>query len=105
MAAKITGVELASASLGGTSPRSGGKASSPSGDAADASSEVSVTSTAAQLAALEQSLQALPAVDASRVAGLHAALASGQYRIDPQSIASGLIGTERALGALRSGGG
>lgn len=64
-----------------------------------------MTSTAAQLAALEQALQALPAVDASRISGLHAALSTGQYIVNPQSVASGLIGTEQALHALDGAGG
>lgn len=104
MAAKITGVELASASIGGSPPRSRGEVAARAPDASNLSSEVSVTSTAARLSELEQSLQSLPAVDASRVSGLQTAVASGQYSVDPQSVASGLIGTEQALSALHGEG-
>ena len=91
--------------MGGELPRSPGESAPRSADAAEQSGEVSITSAAAQLAGLEQTLQALPAVDAARVSQLHAAVASGQYLIEPQSIASGLIGTEQALGGLSGGGG
>jgi len=105
VAANITGVELSGPSIGSGPPRSRGEAAPPARDGSGQPSEVSVTSTAAQLATLEQGLQALPAVDASRVSGLYAALAAGQYNVDPQSIASGLIGTEQALHALHGAGG
>lgn len=105
MAAKITGAELAGPSIGGAlTPRPRGDAAAGARDASVQPSEVSVTSTAAQLAELEQALQSLPAIDASRVSGVQAALASGQYTLDPQSIAAGLIGAERALYDLHGGG-
>jgi negative regulator of flagellin synthesis FlgM len=106
VAAKITGVELTAPSIGGGSARSAGEppaARAP--DAATQSSEVSITGAAAKLAALEQTLQTLPAADASRVSAVDAALASGQYIVDPQTIASGLMSTEQALYELRAPGG
>lgn len=101
----LDSVELARPSIGGGSPRSSGEATPSAAVAAAPSSEVSITNAAAQLAGLEQALQALPAVDAARVSALRAALASGEYVIEPQSIASGLIGSEQALSALSEGGG
>jgi flagellar biosynthesis anti-sigma factor FlgM len=61
---------------------------------------VSITSTASLLARLQQALEAEPAVDQGRVDAISRALAAGSYRINGDSIARGLIHTERALGAL-----
>jgi negative regulator of flagellin synthesis FlgM len=106
VAAKITGVELTAPSIGGAPARFKGERAAPRArDAAAQSSEVSITGAAAQLAVLEQTQQALPAIDASRVSAVHAALANGQYSVDPQTIASGLMSTEQALYELRAAGG
>jgi flagellar biosynthesis anti-sigma factor FlgM len=105
VAAKITGVEPASRSLGARLPRSSGEAAPSAADASVNSGGVSITSAAAQLAGLEQALKALPVIDAPRVSALHSAVASGRYVMEPQSIASGLISTERALNELGVGGG
>ena len=100
----VRSLELASPSTGGRLPRSSGEAAPAAPDAPVQAGEVSITSAAAQLSGLEQGLHALPAVDASRVSALHAAIASGQYTIEPQSIAAGLISTEQALNGLGGGG-
>jgi negative regulator of flagellin synthesis FlgM len=63
--------------------------------------EVSITSTAALLAKLEQPLSATPAFDAARVESVGKALAAGTYAVNPDKIAHGLIQTERALGQLK----
>jgi negative regulator of flagellin synthesis FlgM len=64
-------------------------------------SEVSITSTAALLARLQQTLAAKPAIDQSRVAAISKAIADGTYSVNPDKIANGLISTEHALGKLQ----
>jgi negative regulator of flagellin synthesis FlgM len=63
--------------------------------------EVSITSTAALLAQLQQPLSASPAFDQARVTAVSNALAAGTYTVNPDKIAHGLIQTERALGQLK----
>jgi flagellar biosynthesis anti-sigma factor FlgM len=62
--------------------------------------EVSITSTGALLARLQQALSAGSAVDQGRVDAVSKALAAGSYRINGDNIARGLIQTERSLGQL-----
>ncbi|HZO22914.1 MAG TPA: flagellar biosynthesis anti-sigma factor FlgM [Steroidobacteraceae bacterium] len=102
MAVNLTGIELNGPTLGQarkTSTSSGGASSGAQENQAD-SGEVQITSTAALLAQLEQSLARQPAVDANRVAALSQAIASGRYQVVPEQVASGLIGAERSLAAL-----
>lgn len=56
--------------------------------------KVSLTATAAQLKSLEQELTTQPEIDTKRVEDIQLALTSGEYRIDPDHIASKLIGFE-----------
>lgn len=71
-----------------------------SGTSAGSSNDVQITDTAAQLAALEQSLRDQPAVDQQRVAQVRSALAQGAYSIDPQRIADQLLSVEQTLAPL-----
>jgi negative regulator of flagellin synthesis FlgM len=100
-------VNLNGLDLSGAAASSAHKASSPQStptstqDAAQQpQSEVSITSTAALLANLQQSLAAKPAVDQNRVAAISKALAAGTYKVSPDQIAHGLIDFERDLGKL-----
>ena len=106
MAAKITGVELHARSIGSGVPRAAADSArgSRAANAAAQSSEVSITGAAAQLASLEQTLEALPAVGESRVSAVQSVLASGQYVIDSTRITSGLMRTEQALYELQGEG-
>lgn len=61
---------------------------------------VNITSTAALLAQLEQSLAGQPAVDQSRVDALSRAISEGSYRVEPTRVAAGLVVSELALGQL-----
>jgi negative regulator of flagellin synthesis FlgM len=101
-------VNLNGIDLSGAAASSAHKASSPQStptstqDAAQQQpqSEVSITSTAALLANLQQSLASKPAVDQSRVDAISKALAAGTYKVSPDKIAHGLIDFERDLGKL-----
>jgi negative regulator of flagellin synthesis FlgM len=59
---------------------------------------VRITGAAQQLAALEQSIRELPAVDAGRVAAVRERLESGTYQPNSQRVADGLIYMNTVLG-------
>ena len=60
-------------------------------------SDVQLTGAARSLAAAEQSLSALPAVNEARVAAVKRRLDSGEYRIDAQRVADKLLHLESDL--------
>ena len=59
--------------------------------------DVQITGAARNMAALEQQIRDLPAVNPTNVAAARQSLADGSYQIDPQRIADRLLGLERAL--------
>ena len=61
-----------------------------------AGDSVDLTDGARQLQEPQSAVAATPVVDGSRVAALREAIANGNYRIDPQRIANGLLAQERA---------
>jgi negative regulator of flagellin synthesis FlgM len=63
----------------------------------DVGSNVQLTGAARSLAAIEQSLFSLPAVDEKRVAEVKRRFESGEYRVDPQRIADKLLNLESDL--------
>lgn len=69
---------------------------SSSGDAARSDS-ISLTSTAAQLQQLEGRLAQMPVVDAQLVEEVQRQLATGSFRVDPDSSASQLLKMETSL--------
>ncbi len=72
-------------------------AGKPGSDAQPSSEEVQITSTARGLASLEQSIRDLPAIDQKRVEEIQRRIESGQYRIDSQRVADGLLRLESEL--------
>lgn len=58
---------------------------------------VTITPAATRLRALESGLPAAAPVDSERVAGVHAAVSSGSYSVDPERVAEKLIAFEQAL--------
>jgi negative regulator of flagellin synthesis FlgM len=58
---------------------------------------VRITDQARQLAALEQALSDLPAVNEARVAAIRLSIEQGQYEVSPERIADSLLRTEREL--------
>ena len=74
--------------------QSAGKAGSSAASEAD----VHLTGASRNLAAIEQSLRELPAIDDLRVSVVKQRLASGDYKIDPQRVADRLLSIERDLG-------
>ena len=65
--------------------------------------DVQITRTARGLAALEQSVRDLPAVDQARVAAIRQRLDDGSYQVDPQRIADTLLRMERDLANGKGG--
>jgi negative regulator of flagellin synthesis FlgM len=62
--------------------------------------EVSITSTAALLARLEQALGTHSPIDQKRVESLSRAVADGSYQVNSPKVAAGLMQSERSLAAL-----
>lgn len=101
MAIDLAGIELNGPAMGParkTAPSH--SASSASQESSPQTGDVNITSTAALLAQLEQSLSAQPAVDQNRVEAVSQAIAAGRYRVSADQAASGLVSTERALARL-----
>jgi len=74
--------------------------SSSSSDAASSAGEAHITDSARKLADLEQTIQALPAVDNSRVAEVSSSIQNGTYKINPERIADKLLQSEEDLHKL-----
>lgn len=70
----------------------------PPGGGRDAESDVQLTGAARNLAAIEQTLRAMPAVDDLRVSVVRQRLESGDYQVDPQRVADKLLQLETDLG-------
>ncbi len=68
-----------------------GSAGGSQGDSPAPATEVKLTGAARGLAAIEESLRALPAVDELRVAAVKQRLQDGSYQIDPQRVADRLL--------------
>jgi negative regulator of flagellin synthesis FlgM len=62
-----------------------------------ASASVSLSSRAEQLQALQAQLASVPVVDRARVETIKQAIASGQYAVNVDNIASGLIDSVKEL--------
>ena len=103
MASKINGLDgnrTAPVGAGRAMQRPQDAASGKAKGATQGSETVHITGTASQLAALEQALRDLPAVDEARVAEIRLAISEGRYTISPDKIASQLMQLEQALGQL-----
>ena len=82
-----------------STPVSAAGTDSSAGTAVDS---VHITQSARSLAALSQLVQETPEIDAGRVAAAQQAIASGQYTVNPERIASRLLQLEQDLGAATS---
>jgi negative regulator of flagellin synthesis FlgM len=98
VASKITGVDAKPVRVAPSTsaPRRDQAAEKPASNPGPAA-DVQLTGAARNLAAMEQSLVALPAVDEARVAAVKRRLDSGEYRIDAQRIADRLLHLESEL--------
>ncbi|MEE8481941.1 MAG: flagellar biosynthesis anti-sigma factor FlgM [Acidiferrobacterales bacterium] len=102
MAIDITGVPNSQThNAGDKSPVSVGKdeATAPQQETGKPSTTdtVSMTDAAQRLQSLETSLESLPIVDSQRVETIRAAIADGEYEIDPEKVAEKLTSFEVLL--------
>ena len=65
--------------------------------AAQPAASVSITDSARQLAALEQAVKSMPAVNEARVATIRKAIQDGTYKVEPEKIADKLLQMEQSL--------
>jgi negative regulator of flagellin synthesis FlgM len=106
VSSKISGIDSAQIGAIGAgravqSPKdavSGGTSSESSPN--DASQNVQITTTARQLADLEQQVRDLPAVNETRVSQIRAAIEQGTYTVRPQHVADQLMSLEHDLSKL-----
>lgn len=106
MASKINGLEVrpVRVAAGLAVPKAGTDRPAPQPKGSEApGTNVQITRTARGLAALEQSVRDLPAVDQSRVAAIRQRLDDGSYQLDPQRIADKLLRMERDLANSKGG--
>lgn len=98
VASKITGVDAKAVRVAPSTsaPKRQDQAIDKAGSA-DIGSSVQLTGASRSLAALEQSLHNLPAIDEQRVAAVKRRLDSGEYQINPQRVADKLLHIERDL--------
>jgi negative regulator of flagellin synthesis FlgM len=94
---KITGVDAKSVRVAPSTGAPRRQDQPEKAGPADSGSDVQLTNASRNLAALEQSLQNLPAVDEQRVAAVKARLDAGEYRISPQRVADKLLHMENEL--------
>jgi negative regulator of flagellin synthesis FlgM len=100
---KIGGFDTGSVQVGaGRSVKRSGDASrsSSSSGAASSAGDTHITDSARKLADLEQTIQALPAVDNSRVAEVSSSIQNGTYKINPERIADKLLQSDEDLRKL-----
>lgn len=98
---KITGLEPKPARVTASpAVRAPAGATANAGDTPASGDDVQLTGAARHLAAIEQSLRALPAVDELRVSAVKQRLQDGTYEIDPQRVADKLLRMERDLAPI-----
>ncbi len=100
MATKIGGFDTGPVQVGtGRAVKRSGDAtqSSASSNAPTSGGDTHITDSARKLAELEQVVQALPAVDNTRVAEVSNSISNGTYKINPERIADKLLQSDRDL--------
>lgn len=102
MSSKISGIDggPASPGAGRVSQRNALESGGTAPASSSAPESVHITDVASQLAALEQAVRDLPAVDGTRVATLRTAIEQGTYTVSPDRIADHLLQLEQSLETL-----
>lgn len=100
---KITGFQNTPVQVGAdksvSRTRQGGAANATEG-AGQPANPVQITDQARQLAALEQTVNAVPVVNEAKVASIRQAIEDGTYQVVPERIAEQLLRMDRDLGAV-----
>lgn len=100
MTTKIGGFQNRPVQVGGDKSVSKSRDSaSGTTESVASNSPVRITDQARQLAALEQAVQSLPAVNEARVAEIRLAIEEGRYEVAPERIADKLMRMDRDLRA------
>lgn len=102
MSNKIEGLEVRPVRVAATTAvrKAADDAAGKAGSGAPSPGEVQITSAARGLATLEQAILDMPAIDQERVDAVQNQLAAGQYKVDPERIAQGLLRLEGDLQGL-----
>jgi len=102
VATKIGGLDSSpvQVSTGRTVKHAGSSDSEVKSSSADVKSDTQITDSAKGLAALEQAVRDLPAVDTARVQQVSSKLASGTYKVDAGRVADKLLRSEQDLARL-----
>jgi negative regulator of flagellin synthesis FlgM len=101
---EINSVDGGGRAPAGTGPIAQGRNSAPAPASSSGPAEsIHITGAASQLAALEQAVRALPAVDEVHVAAVSGAIEQGTYTVSSATIADRMIQLERSLGPLAKG--
>ncbi len=87
-------------STGRAVKRAGDSGKSAQSSVADSTADTHITDSARKLAALEQVVRDLPAIDPARVQQVSARLANGSYEINSGRIADKLLRSEQDLANL-----
>mgnify|MGYP003572911892 FL=1 len=75
---------------------------SATGNSSSADDQVSLTSSATQLKALENQVAQLPVVDVQRVSNVQRSVATGSFSFEPVEAADNLLTQERELALLEA---
>lgn len=102
MSTKIGGFDSSpvQVSTGRTVKRAGVSDGAAKSDSSGSTSDTQITDSARTLAALEQTVRDLPAIDQAHVQQVSARLADGSYQIDSGRIADKLLRSEQDLADL-----
>ena len=103
MASKINGVEGNPPTSVATGSATRGAQTTPSAASSGVASSdsVHITDTAGQLAALEQTVSQMPAVDEARVGAVQSAIDQGRYTVSAANVADRLMQFEHSLSSLQ----
>ncbi len=93
----VSGRAVQSSNSNSSIRKKGGTDSSTSSVSADSAETVSFSSTAAQLQALEAEIANMPIADMPLVESIQLALATGDYHVNGEASADGLLEIERKL--------
>jgi len=97
----LTGQPVGSSGPGQTKKAKGGSSSSESaGATADSGDTMSLTGSASKMQELEAHIASLPIVDATHIADVQRALATGSYQFEPIDAAENIIAQEKEFATL-----
>ncbi len=97
----LTGQPIGSNSTGQTKKAKGGQDSTgATGESTESGDTMNLTGSASKMQALEAHIASLPIMDASHIADIQRALATGSYQFEPIDAAESLIAQEKEFAEL-----